>query len=35
MHFQYIVQKYALGMLLSAPTPVLGGFLHTTYRLYT
>ncbi|MCR5682785.1 MAG: phosphotransferase [Clostridiales bacterium] len=35
MHFQYIVQKYALGMLLSAPTPVLGGFLHTTYRLDT
>lgn len=35
MHFQLIVQKYSLGMLLAAPTPVLGGFLHTTYRLDT
>ena len=35
MHFQHIIQKYSLGMMLAAPTPVLGGFLHTTYRLDT
>ncbi len=35
MQFRQIIQKYGLGMLLSPPEPVLGGFLHTTYRLDT
>ncbi|MBQ3862265.1 MAG: phosphotransferase, partial [Clostridia bacterium] len=33
IHFNEIAARYGIGMLLSTPTPVLGGLLHTTYRL--
>ena len=35
IHFREIAAHYGLGMLLSAPAPVLGGLMHTTYRLDT
>lgn len=35
IHFREIAAHYGLGMLLSAPSPVLGGLMHTTYRLDT
>ena len=35
IHFREIAAHYGIGMLLSAPSPVLGGLLHTTYRLDT
>ena len=35
IHFREIAAHYGLGGLLSAPEPVLGGLLHTTYRLDT
>ena len=33
IHFREIAAHYGIGSLLSAPSPVLGGLLHTTYRL--
>ena len=35
IHFREIAAHYGLGGLLSTPSPVLGGLLHTTYRLDT
>ena len=35
IHFKEIAARYGIGMLLSAPVPVLGGLLHTTYRMDT
>ncbi|MBR4204973.1 MAG: phosphotransferase [Clostridia bacterium] len=35
MQFSQIVQAYRLGMLLNPPAPVLGGLMHTTYRIDT
>ena len=33
IHFREIAAHYGIGPLLHAPSPVLGGLLHTTYRL--
>jgi Ser/Thr protein kinase RdoA (MazF antagonist) len=35
IHFREIAAHYGIGHLLAAPAPVLGGLLHTTYRLDT
>ena len=32
-HFHEIAEQYGIGPLLAAPSPVLGGLLHTTFRL--